>query len=70
LDHCHEKLDNKADYTEFIKHVQERIDIVSYDDEITPDDSTSISRERSMTDYYVTLPEKIRKLIFYLYTLS
>jgi len=78
LDHCHKKLDIPADYTEFIQHVDKMMNIPSDDDEIgqvdetlgIPDDPKSISHERRKTDNDVTLHEKIRKLIFNLYTLS
>jgi len=84
LDHCHEKLFNiSADYTEFIKHVETRINIssgdnvtllkeISHADTIlgTQDDSTSINRKRKKTDNNATLPEKFSKLIFNLYSIS
>jgi len=84
-DHCHEKLDISADYTDFVRHVATKIDNESDDnvtlsedivltdatlDASTSDDPKSTGRKRRRTDNNETLPEKIRKLIFDPYTLS
>jgi len=62
LDHLHEKLDIQDDYTEFIKHVKTKINIESYGDNAT------LPKEVGHAD--ATLPERIRKLIFNLYSIT